>query len=167
MTSDIGDRLKNARRELGLNATEMAEKVGLSGRSSWERYERGKHSPNGEILRHLADLGFNVNWVLTGYGPMMVEEVPHPPAVTGLVDQALMGRCSDAFGKLYKEMGITLSMADLGSLAAQAYNDLAAAGAEDMDIPTQHAMIRLLTESHRREILAESAANAKGKRSAS
>jgi len=103
-----------------------------------------------------------MEWLVSGEKPAGGAAQP-----AGQIDQALMGRCSDAFGKLYKEMGITLSLAELGSLAAQAYNDLANAGALDADIPTQLAMIKPLVERHRREIIAERAANTQGKRSAS
>ena len=87
------------------------------------------------------------------------------PEALGQIDQALMGRCSDAFGKLYKEMGVALSMADLGRLSADAYNDVVAGGAEDLQ--TQLVVIRSLVERHRRGIVKEAAANAHGKRSVS
>lgn len=80
------------------------------------------------------------------------------------VDQNLMGRCTEAFGKLYKEMGITLSMADLGSLAGEAYNDVIAATS---DPDEQYVVIKALIARRRREILNETNANNQGKLSAS
>lgn len=68
---EIGQRLKLFRQKLGLTTSDIAEKAGLQSRSSWERYERGVHAPNGEILRRLAYLGANINWVLLGEGEML------------------------------------------------------------------------------------------------
>lgn len=136
-----------------------AKKIGIPSGTFARIWNEGT-VPKAEHLVKISDkTDTDLNWLLSGQ--------PRRSSAHDLIDQVLLGRCTDAFGKLYKEMGITLSMSDLGSLAAQAYNDLAAAGAGDMDIPTQLAMIRSLVERHRREILAEATANRQGKLSAS
>ncbi|MBL4748757.1 MAG: hypothetical protein JKY17_08420 [Magnetovibrio sp.] len=75
-----------------------------------------------------------------------------------------MGRCSDAFGKLYKELGISLSLNDLGQLAAEVYNDVVTT---TQDPDEQRIVIKGLASRHRREILTETTANTSGKRTAS
>jgi phage repressor protein C with HTH and peptisase S24 domain len=70
MTGQLSERLKEARKSLGLNATEMAALVGLKDRKSWEHYEREETSPRSEVLSHLVKRGIDANWILTGEGRM-------------------------------------------------------------------------------------------------
>ena len=135
-------------------------------KSTFQNWVEGKSDPSFEGLsKFAAASGVSLDWLATGEESSTAALPVAAPA--DQVDQALMGRCADAFGKLYKELGIALSLTDLGRLAAEAYNDMAAAGAGDMDIPTQLAVIKGLVAKHRRELLSEAAANASGKRSAS
>jgi transcriptional regulator with XRE-family HTH domain len=64
-TSIIFERLKNARKELGLNQAQVAEICGVS-RETWSRYESGKLSPGMEVLAAMATAGADVNYILTG-----------------------------------------------------------------------------------------------------
>ncbi|WP_135077432.1 helix-turn-helix transcriptional regulator [Terasakiella sp. SH-1] len=68
MTNTLNERLRKARHILGLSAREMAEQVGLGGRSSWERYERGENEPKASVLIHLSSVGINPVWLLSGRG---------------------------------------------------------------------------------------------------
>ena len=148
--AELGNRLRALEKRFG-NRAQAAEAAGVA-KSTFQNWVEGKSDPSFEGLsKFAAASGVSLDWL----------------APADQVDQALMGRCADAFGKLYKELGIALSLTDLGRLAAEAYNDMAAAGAGDMDIPTQLAVIKGLVAKHRRELLSEAAANASGKRSAS
>jgi transcriptional regulator with XRE-family HTH domain len=163
-TPELGTRITHAIEQLeGLKAASKI--IGVSD-ESLAQWRDGKARPSFFGLQKLADAaGVSLDWLATGKLPEA--PAPQPSEPVAQIDQRLMGRCSDAFGKLYKELGIALSLADLGALAAEAYNDLVAAEVKDMDIPTQLVVIRSLVERHRRELLAEADANAKGKRSAS
>ena len=57
--------LKEERKRLRLNQAEIAGKCGVS-REIWGRYERGTAVPGGEVLKALADLGADVQYILTG-----------------------------------------------------------------------------------------------------
>lgn len=57
--------LKEERKRLRLNQAEIAGKCGVS-REIWGRYERGSAVPGGEVLKALADLGADVQYILTG-----------------------------------------------------------------------------------------------------
>lgn len=59
------DRLKKIRESLAISQNAMAIKVGCH-KKSWEGYENGTSTPGGEILSKLAELGIDINWVLTG-----------------------------------------------------------------------------------------------------
>ncbi len=161
---ELGTRIEAACARIGTKKS-AALKAGVS-EDMLHRYIRGGSRPSFEAMARLcAAAGVSLEWLATGKLPEA--PAPQPSEPVAQIDQRLMGRCSDAFGKLYKELGIALSLADLGALAAEAYNDLVAAEVKDMDIPTQLVVIRSLVERHRRELLAEADANAKGKRSAS
>jgi transcriptional regulator with XRE-family HTH domain len=66
------------REKWGLSQTDMASRVGVT-RNTWQRYEKGE-LPNGETLLRVAELGGNVQWLLTGHGTMMAAEKVADPA---------------------------------------------------------------------------------------
>lgn len=69
----LSDRFRAMREKWCLSQTDMAIRVGVT-RNSWQRYEKGE-LPNGETLLRLAELGGNVQWLLTGQGPMMMDTI--------------------------------------------------------------------------------------------
>ncbi len=52
----------------------MAKLIDIS-YQAWQGYEQGANKPGFEVLQSLARLGFNVNWILTGEGPMYRGEI--------------------------------------------------------------------------------------------
>ncbi len=163
-TPELGTRIAHAIERIG--GLKIAAGIINVSEDSLAQWRDGKARPSFFGLSQLAkEASVSLDWLADGQEAGTTALQPSEPVAQ--IDQRLMGRCSDAFGKLYKELGIALSLADLGALAAEAYNDLVAAEVTDMDIPTQLVVIRSLVERHRRELLAEADANAKGKRSAS
>ena len=69
----LANRLKNAREILGKTQKEMALIINVS-LTAWQNYESGKQFPGGKVFEEFAKLGFDVNWLLTGDGPMRREE---------------------------------------------------------------------------------------------
>jgi len=63
--SHSAERLKTARKDLGLNQAEAAELCGVS-REMWGKYERGIAVPGGEVLFAFAAAGADVQYILTG-----------------------------------------------------------------------------------------------------
>lgn len=63
--SIIFERLKAARKNLGLNQAQAAEKCGVT-RDTWSRYERGLVSPGMEVLAAFAAAGADMQYILTG-----------------------------------------------------------------------------------------------------
>jgi len=51
----------------------MGKLISLSYKQ-WQRYEAGEAFPGGEVLQSLANLGFNINWILTGIGDMRLPQ---------------------------------------------------------------------------------------------
>lgn len=66
---NTGERLRQIRKFLKLNQDEFAEELGMHLRS-YQRFESGERQPPAKALQALNNLGFDVNWVLTGAGEM-------------------------------------------------------------------------------------------------
>ena len=61
----IGERLREARRQLGLTQADAAGNAGLS-REQWGLYERGASMPGGDAIYAFASMGIDVLYLLTG-----------------------------------------------------------------------------------------------------
>lgn len=72
----FGERLKEARKSLGLNQSNAADLAGVT-REHWGRCERGLGMPGGEVLAALANAGADVRYILTGKTSQS-EPVAHP-----------------------------------------------------------------------------------------
>lgn len=69
----LAERLKQIREHLKKTQKEIAGDVSVSVQM-WQTYEAGKSVPGGNVLEALARMGFNVNWILTGDGPIRLSE---------------------------------------------------------------------------------------------
>lgn len=68
---DMKNRFREIRVHLGLSQHEMSLEVKLS-KNAWQTYERGISTPGTQVLSLLADMGFSINWLVTGKGSMRV-----------------------------------------------------------------------------------------------
>lgn len=73
------ERLKDARKSLGLSQAETADLVGVT-REHWGRCERGEAVPGGEVLAALAIAGADVLYILTGEPSQPTNQLT-PPAI--------------------------------------------------------------------------------------
>lgn len=69
----LADRLKKARESLGYTQKDIATAI-KTNPQTWQVYESGKSVPGGKVFEGLARLGINVNWLLTGVGPLKLHE---------------------------------------------------------------------------------------------
>ncbi len=76
-SSGIAERLRELRLHLGYTQKQMAAAAKAKYRS-WQDYECGKNVPGGRVLAGLAEIGINVNWVLTGEGDMRIAPTEMP-----------------------------------------------------------------------------------------
>jgi transcriptional regulator with XRE-family HTH domain len=74
-SGDLGRRLLTLRAHLGVSQRRMSLATGGKPRS-WQNYESNRSVPGGRVIAHLANLGFNTNWVLTGKGSLLTAETP-------------------------------------------------------------------------------------------
>lgn len=73
MTEDVDglpERMRQVRAHWGLTTLEMATRLGLRDRKTWERYERGDTRANTDVMAALYDSGIDIHWLLTGAGQM-------------------------------------------------------------------------------------------------
>jgi len=85
MSEKRGERLATFRRHLGLNGIKFAEALGITS-GTLTQYEKGASFPTVERLEKLARLGLNLNWYVTGDGPMLVDGENPAPAGKELLD---------------------------------------------------------------------------------
>ncbi len=67
----MGKRFTQIRKELGLTQREMAERFDVA-HTSIRNYELG-HTPKGHVLNELSQLGYDLNWLISGKGRMQAD----------------------------------------------------------------------------------------------
>ncbi len=68
---DIGARLVQVRKELGLSQSQLADHL----RVHWQtisRIETGQRKVDAEVLVSLCEMGYDATWLLTGKGEMLI-----------------------------------------------------------------------------------------------
>jgi transcriptional regulator with XRE-family HTH domain len=67
----IGERLKQARESIDLDQDTFGKSIGVGGRPTISRWERGLAFPPADILAAIHEkYGINIHWLLTGNGSM-------------------------------------------------------------------------------------------------
>ncbi len=66
----LSSGLKLIRKDLDNTQLEMASELGVSV-STYKRYENGDMSIPASVLKILAEMNYNINWLLTGEGNML------------------------------------------------------------------------------------------------
>ena len=85
----LGQRLRFAREKLNLTQEECARKAGIWVQT-WRKYEAGKAEPGVIKLYFLArEYKVSINWLLTGEGPMFLEEREGRAKVINFEDERL------------------------------------------------------------------------------
>lgn len=73
----VGERMKAFREMKKLSQVQLAEALGGTARGLQDN-ELGKSLPNSKVMTGLYRLGANVNWLLSGDGPMMRADAEKP-----------------------------------------------------------------------------------------
>lgn len=66
--------MKVWREARGLDQKEAAEVLGLAS-SSYQNYELGTRGPRSDAMEKFANGGINLNWLVTGHGPMLLADL--------------------------------------------------------------------------------------------
>ncbi len=73
MDLTLKDRFKLMREKMGLSQKAMAEKIAIP-TTTISKYETGLIKPSAEILSKIGIMGVNLNWLLSGVGPMIIPQ---------------------------------------------------------------------------------------------
>lgn len=86
LKSERGDRLRQARKSLGITQQAMADKIGIQ-RPSYNQIENGRAGIADDTQSVLAELNINLNWIITGKGDMFLKEPDPPEAESHLMEE--------------------------------------------------------------------------------
>jgi transcriptional regulator with XRE-family HTH domain len=115
----IGERLRLFRETKKMSQVQMADALDGTTRGLQDN-ELGRSLPNSKVLIGLYGLGLNVNWLLSGEGPMLLADL-HGSASHDLVNAERLGQAIAAVDKVSVAHGKTLSPDKRGKLAALVY----------------------------------------------
>ncbi len=80
----FGERLKRARKRLGLTTLEASKIIGIE-KNSYYKYEDGSRFPKPEILLSMMiNFNLNINYLLTGEGEMFIDKREKAANLQGL-----------------------------------------------------------------------------------
>jgi transcriptional regulator with XRE-family HTH domain len=91
--ASIGSRLAKWRSSLGKTQVEFGVQLGIH-LGQLKKYEQDRTVPGGEVLSAIATTGVNLNWLLTGNGPMALEQ-PQPAAAAAQAVQTTISSAND------------------------------------------------------------------------
>ena len=122
--SDIGARFRMIREKLNYTQKQMAELIDGSIRA-WQEYERGNQVPGGIALYKLSLQGININWLLTGEGPMRINQHSRSLPFDGELFETVMNTVEKYLERIGKKDNLSFSQKiKLGRhLYEEAFND--------------------------------------------
>lgn len=128
MAETTGERIRQLRGDL--SQAEFASKIGVH-KEMVGKYERGQNVPGGDVLTRMREVfGVSLDWLLTGQGQMRREESVLDPACSSAtfeaqaVAAAFYGQVLEQVAAVYKDCGVTASLAQIGAEAAEIAGDL-------------------------------------------
>ena len=137
------DRLRTVRETMRWTQVEMAERMGVSLRA-YQTYEGNERQPRATDVAPLAELGINLNWLLTGLGPMRNEQVlangfgeadtalSLAAPIQRVTDHRLIGRLTEGIARVYREEGQAAALHVSAEQAAR-YHDRILQAVDDPD----------------------------------
>jgi transcriptional regulator with XRE-family HTH domain len=117
----IGGRIRLFRESLGYTQGKLASEAKGTKRA-FQDNEMGKTAPNSKALHGLLQLGMNLNWLLSGEGPMLLSEVEKQKYTPNTLDQGLLVFVVDAINKAVKDSGRTITTEKYAEAAAIFYD---------------------------------------------
>lgn len=110
--------------------------------------------------------GHSLDWIMFGEeaGRPASDAVSSVDAGEVVIDREIFGRVVDAIQRLYKDEHVGLSGVDLGRIAAEKYEEIAAATGDPGE---RLAMVKLMVVQLRKDLTEAATAPGSGKRSAS
>ena len=110
----IGPRLRAFRESQKKSQSAFAGMIGGKLRGLQDN-EAGESSPNSKMLRALADLGLNINWLLTGNGPIACADL------AGAINEELLCEALEAVEEERRRWDCAVSPRKLAEIAIFLY----------------------------------------------
>lgn len=153
MSDTIAARLLLVRQTSQLSQRNFSRHSGVAFRT-WQTIEAGGNVPSGETLLKLSALGWNPGWILTGRGPMRLDDpAGATPAGVGSpatpLDAELLGGIIETIIHEAQAAGVSIPPAELGRKAGKTYAELMAASSDPAE---RRAMLKLTAVQLRREL---------------
>jgi transcriptional regulator with XRE-family HTH domain len=105
---EVGERLKLFRESLNMGQAQLAATLdGTVG--GYQKNEQGISAPNSKALSKLHGLGLNVNWLLSGEGPMLRTSLPLGAGAPADEDVRAYGDCVEILESALAKLGRTLA----------------------------------------------------------
>jgi transcriptional regulator with XRE-family HTH domain len=111
----LGQRLKLCREALGYAQKGISEAAGGKLRS-WQDYEADNKVPGSKIIAGLSRLGVNANWLLTGEGPMLLNQLSDGAEPEGPVDRGVLRDVVEVLEEVLAETGRVIAPANKAEL---------------------------------------------------
>lgn len=145
-SSAVGDRMRAFRMSLRLSQEAFADALGGTKRGV-QQNEGGKSAPNSKILLGMAEMGLNVNWLLTGRGPMLLVDLDQvvSEAVAPLEGERL-GAVIEAVDRVAKERHLILPSNKRGKLVAWVYQHTPANSGRNEDVAYVGQLLNLMSD---------------------
>lgn len=138
--TDLGRRLRDVRKACAVPDREAFAKILAVSKNSIAHYERGERTPDASVLEAYLDrFGVNLNWLISGHGPMFLDGAPPEPGGSSTdhgkptVQSGIFKETSKLVHESHKAKGVTLpSDAHLAETVSR-YNELVAAARNPAD----------------------------------
>lgn len=127
----VGPRLKRVREALRLTQAELADAVGGSKRGLQDNETRNR-VPGGEVIAGFVRLGINANWLLTGEGPMLLEELDEVATLRTL-NQRLQAERDALAARLAQPQPVPLNEPAMRAIITGVLE-----GQRGRDVPSEH-----------------------------
>lgn len=116
---------------MGLNQEAMSKRVGM-GIVGWKTLESEGRAPKGEVLYRLMEMGFSVDWLISGEGSMKIEKSPASKRLREIFDVLGLQEVPVSTEKLTESEELSSIKADLEVISQDPRVDEATRASADM-----------------------------------
>lgn len=100
----LGKRFKDFRKKLNLTQAKLAEALSCK-QATIADYEKGRITPSAKILNIMVEnYNLNVNWLLTGEGPMFLNQEPNTNNVPAREETSKLKKLEEEIAALKKSI---------------------------------------------------------------
>lgn len=129
----LNERLKAWRAIQKLTQGQAASLFGIP-TSSFVKYETGRSAPGADVMEAFARAGINVNWLLTGEGPMRLADLADATRGPDTLDRERMSLAIETITRGLQKANAKVAPEKIGSLLLAVYDYLEEEGATETTV---------------------------------